>query len=186
MVRSDRNNVGSGRAADQRWVRPAVSGLMLAGSLAVSGRAQMPESLVGRPAPGFSLESVQHTRVELEQYRGKVVLLNFWATWCGPCKVEMPRFMEWQKEYGARGLQVIGVSIDDSAAPARALVEKLHLNYPVVMGDAKLGERYGGVLGVPVTFLIDRAGSVRARFDGEEHLAAEERQVREKLGLPGH
>jgi peroxiredoxin len=80
---------------------------------------------------------------------------------------------------------VIGVSIDDSAAPARAFVEKLHLNYPVVMGDAKLGERYGGVLGVPVTFLIDRAGVVRARFDGEEHLAAEERLVRGLLGGSG-
>ena len=72
------------------------------------------------------------------------------------------------------------------AAPARAFVEKLDLNYPVVMGNAKLGEQYGGVLGVPVTFLIDRAGMVRARFDGEEHLAAEERQMRGLLGHPGH
>ena len=150
------------------------------------GRAQEPASLVGRRAPEFSLESLQHTRMDLAQDRGKVVLLNFWATWCGPCKVEMPRFMEWQKQYGARGLQVIGVSIDDSAAPARAFVEKLDLNYPVVMGNAKLGEQYGGVLGVPVTFLIDRAGMVRARFDGEEHLAAEERQMRGLLGHPGH
>ncbi len=93
--------------------------------------------------------------------------------------------MAWQQEYGARGLVVIGVSIDDSPAPARAFAEKLHLNYPVVMGNAKLGERYGGVLGVPVTFLIDRAGIVRARFDGEEHLAAEERQVRGLLGGVG-
>jgi cytochrome c biogenesis protein CcmG/thiol:disulfide interchange protein DsbE len=144
--------------------------------------AQESKSLVGQRAPAFAIQDLHGAHVELEKDRGKVVLLNFWATWCGPCKVEMPRFMQWQKQYGPQGLQVIGVSIDDTAAPARAYVEKLHLNYPVVMGDAKLGARYGGVLGVPVTFLIDRAGVVRARFDGEEHLAAEERQVRALLG----
>ena len=174
----------SGRS--RRWVRLLVACAVLMLAWGGGGRAQEPASLVGRRAPEISLESLQHTRVDLAQDRGKVVLLNFWATWCGPCKVEMPRFMEWQKQYGARGLQVIGVSIDDSAAPARAFVEKLDLNYPVVMGNAKLGEQYGGVLGVPVTFLIDRAGMVRARFDGEEHLAAEERQMRGLLGHPGH
>jgi peroxiredoxin len=142
------------------------------------GSAQEPVSLIGRRAPEFSLDDLHGTHVDLARDRGKVVLLNFWATWCGPCKLEMPRFMEWQKEYGSRGLQVVGVSIDDSASPARAFVEKLHLDYPVVMGSAKLGEQYGGVLGVPVTFLIDRAGIVRARFDGAEHLGAEEREVR--------
>ena len=156
--------------------------LLVLGSV---GSAQEPVSLVGRRAPVFSLDDLHGTHVDLAGDRGKVVLLNFWATWCGPCKVEMPRFMEWQKEYGPRGLVVIGVSIDDSEAPARAFVEKLHLNYPVVMGNARLGARYGGVLGVPVTFLIDRAGMVRARFDGEEHLAAEERQMRGLLGLAG-
>ena len=147
-----------------------------------ASRAQMPKSLVGRRAPGFSLSALDGGSVDLGKYRGKAVLLNFWATWCGPCKLEMPRFMQWQKEYGAQGLQVIGVSIDDSAAPARAFAQKLKLNYPVVMGDAKMGERYGGVLGVPVTFLIDRAGIVRARFDGEENLAVEERHLRSLLG----
>ena len=147
---------------------------------------QMPQSLVGRPAPPFSLVDLHGAKVDLARYRGKVVLLNFWATWCAPCRLEMPRFMQWQKEYGAQGLQVIGVSIDDSAPPARQFVDKMRVSYPVVMGNARLGERYGGVLGVPVTFLIDRAGIVRARLDGEEHLDAEELQVRKLLGLPPH
>jgi peroxiredoxin len=164
-----------------RFAAGAVVLLGLSGAVG----AQEPRSLVGKRAPSFALEDLHGTHVDLARDRGKVVLLNFWATWCAPCKVEMPQFMEWQKEYGPRGLVVIGVSIDDSAAPALAFVEKLHLNYPVVMGNAKLGERYGGVLGVPVTFLIDRAGVVRARFDGEEHLAAEERQVRGLLGGSG-
>ena len=171
----------SGRS--KRRLRTLIAYAVLLLALSGAGRAQEPASLVGRRAPEFSLPDLHQGRVDLRLHRGKVVLLNFWATWCAPCKVEMPQFMEWQKEYGPRGLRVVGVSIDDSAAPARAFVEKLHLNYPVVMGNAKLGERYGGVLGVPVTFLIDREGIVRARFDGEEHLAAEERQVRGLLGL---
>jgi peroxiredoxin len=167
-------------------LRTLVAGAVLICAWGGGGCAQESASLVGRRAPEFSLEGLEHTRVDLAKDRGKVVLLNFWATWCAPCKVEMPRFMEWQTEYGARGLAVVGVSIDDSEAPARAFVEKLHVNYPVVMGNAQLGERYGGVLGVPVTFLIDRAGVVRARFDGEEHLGAEERQMRGLLGHPGY
>ena len=72
--------------------------------------------------------------VDLTAYRGKVVLLNFWATWCAPCLTEMPRFVEWQQEYGGRGLQVIGVSMDDEAPPVRAAYQKYRLNYPVVLG----------------------------------------------------
>ncbi|MFP5227488.1 MAG: TlpA family protein disulfide reductase [Acidobacteriota bacterium] len=168
-------------AHSKNRTRRLLAGAALLFLLSGAVGAQEPTSLVGRRAPVFSLDDLHHGHVDLAAYRGKVVLLNFWATWCGPCKVEMPRFMAWQKQYGAQGLQVIGVSIDDSAAPARAFVDKLHVNYPVVMGSAKLGERYGGVLGVPVTFLIDRAGIVRARYDGEEHLAAEERQLQGML-----
>jgi peroxiredoxin len=167
-------------------VRALAACIVLLWAMGSSAIAQEPASLVGRRAPEFVLEDLHGAHVEVAQMRGKVLLLNFWATWCGPCKVEMPRFMEWQKEYGARGLQVIGVSIDDNAAQARAYVEKLRLNYPVVMGNAKLGERYGGVLGVPVTFLIDRGGIVRARFDGEEHLTVEEQQMRNLLGAAQH
>lgn len=140
---------------------------MLVYLLAAAGGAYGADSLVNRPAPQFSLTDLHGDHVTLSQYRGKVVLLNFWATWCAPCRLEMPEFVAWQKRYGPEGLQVLGVSIDDDEAPVRVFAEKLHLNYPVVMGDAKLGELYGGVLGVPVTFLIDRKGMVRARFDGE-------------------
>ncbi|HEX4005209.1 MAG TPA: TlpA disulfide reductase family protein [Acidobacteriaceae bacterium] len=149
-------------------------------ALLAGGSAGATESLLNRLAPVFALPDLHGERVDLAKDRGKVVLLNFWATWCGPCRLEMPRFMAWQKQYGARGLQVVGVSIDDSAAPVRPFVEKMRLNYPVVMGSAELGERYGGVLGVPVTFLIDRHGVVRARFAGEERLDAMEKEL-EKL-----
>jgi thiol-disulfide isomerase/thioredoxin len=123
-------------------------------------------------------------RVDLHAYRGKVVLLDFWATWCAPCQLEMPRFVAWQKQYGPRGLRVIGISMDDDPELARKLYKKLRLNYPVMMGNEKVGELYGGVLGLPVTFLIDSRGEVRAQFQGETDLNAMEEQLKALLLHP--
>ena len=109
------------------------------------------------------------------------MLLNFWATWCSPCLVEMPVFAKWQQQYGAQGLQVVGISMDDDSAPVRRLLAKMKLNYPIAMGDAALGERYGGVLGLPLTYLIDRDGTVRAQFQGETDANTIEKQLRPML-----
>lgn len=122
----------------------------------------------GRPAPNFTRVDLDHKKVDLGHYRGKVVLLNFWASWCGPCLTEMPIFARWQSQYGAKGLQVIGVSMDDSVHDAASAVAKLRLDYPVVMGDEHIGIAYGGVLGLPVTFLIDRRGIIRGRYPGAD------------------
>jgi peroxiredoxin len=121
---------------------------------------------VGHSAPNFSRLDLTHRKVVLRSYRGKIVLLNFWATWCEPCLTEMPTFVEWQKQYGSRNFQVIGVSMDDAAPEVIATVSRLKLNYPVLMGDEYLGADYGGVLGLPVTFLIDRNGKIQARYQG--------------------
>ncbi len=159
----------------------------LAAMLAAGGgtpRAFAGESLVHRRAPGFVRTGFHSERVDLAAYRGKVVLLNFWATWCAPCQVEMPRFAAWQSQYGSRGLAIVGISMDDDPAAARSLSEKLNLNYPVAMGDEKLGSLYGGILGLPVTFLIDRHGVVRAVYRGETDLNAIERQLIPLLPRP--
>jgi cytochrome c biogenesis protein CcmG/thiol:disulfide interchange protein DsbE len=121
---------------------------------------------VGHSAPNFSRPDLSHRKIVLSSYRGKVVLLNFWATWCEPCLTEMPTFVEWQKQYGSRNFQVIGISMDDAAPEVIATVSRLKLNYPVLMGDEYLGADYGGVLGLPVTFLIDRDGKIQARYQG--------------------
>jgi thiol-disulfide isomerase/thioredoxin len=146
--------------------------------------AQKTASLVHSAAPEFVRTDLQQRRVDLRAYRGRVVLLTFWATWCAPCQVEMPRFVAWQRQYGPQGLQIIGVSMDDDAGPVRRLMGRRHVNYPVLMGDVKLAELYGGVLGLPVTFLIDRQGVVAARFHGETDLDAMERRIGKLLKRP--
>jgi cytochrome c biogenesis protein CcmG/thiol:disulfide interchange protein DsbE len=112
------------------------------------------------------LPQLDGTPLRLSSYRGKVVLLDFWATWCDPCREEAPHFVELQKQYADRGLQIIGVSMDDTSDPVRDFYQQFRMNYPVVMGDAKTGEAYGGVLGLPIIFLLDRGGRIVAKHMG--------------------
>jgi cytochrome c biogenesis protein CcmG, thiol:disulfide interchange protein DsbE len=133
-------------------------------------------SLLHKDAPEFVRTDLKHQKLDLHAYRGKVVLLNFWATWCAPCQLEMPHFVAWQNQYGRHGLQVIGISMDDDPALARKMFDKMKLNYPVAMGDEQLGRLYGGVLGLPLTYLIDGQGKVLAQFQGETDLKLIEKQ----------
>jgi thiol-disulfide isomerase/thioredoxin len=126
--------------------------------------------ILHKKAPEFVRIDLQQRKLDLRAYRGKVVLLDFWATWCASCQLEMPRFVAWQTQYGPRGLQIIGISMDDDPALARKLYKKMKLNYPVAMGDETLGQLYGGVLGLPLAFLIDSQGKVQAQFRGETDL----------------
>jgi thiol-disulfide isomerase/thioredoxin len=138
-------------------------------------------SLLRKEAPQFVRTDLENRKLDLHAYRGKVVLLDFWATWCASCQLEMPRFVAWQSQYGPRDLQIIGISMDDDPALARKLYKKMKLNYPVVMGDEKLGQLYGGVLGLPLTFLIDSQGKVQSQFRGETDLKLIEEQFKPLL-----
>jgi len=117
-------------------------------------------------APDFVLPQLDGTPLRLSSYRGKVVLLDFWATWCDPCREETPHFVELQQQYADRGLQIIGVSMDDTSDPVRDFYHQFHMNYPVVMGNAKTGEAYGGVLGLPIIFLLGQDGRIVAKHMG--------------------
>jgi peroxiredoxin len=134
-----------------------------------------------RMAPDFTRTDLDGKSLNLRQYRGKVVLLNFWATWCGPCLIEIPTFTAWQNTYRAAGLQVLGISMDDDAAPVKRMYQKDRLNYPVAMGDAELGELFGGVLGLPLTYLIDPDGRIVGRYQGEPDLKRLEARIKSLL-----
>ncbi len=132
-------------------------------------------------APEFAATDIEGAPLTLSGYRGKLVLLNFWATWCGPCLTEMPGLVALQNTYGAAGLRIVGISMDDESAPVKRAYKKYHLNYPVVMGSAALAERFGGVLGLPLSYLIGADGRVIGRYQGEPNLAKLEAQIKSRL-----
>ena len=137
---------------------------------------------MGAAAPAFSLNDIDGKPLTLANHRGKVVLLNFWATWCTPCRAEIPQFVEFQNKYGPQGLQIIGISMDDDATPVRAFYQQFKMNYPVAIGTATLADSYGGVLGLPVTFLIGRDGTIAAKYVGATDLAALQKKIEAMVG----
>ncbi|MGE0865633.1 MAG: TlpA family protein disulfide reductase [Vicinamibacterales bacterium] len=109
----------------------------------------------------FTFKNLDGKDVALSSYKGKVVLLNFWATWCGPCKAEIPAFVELQRQYGDK-LAIVGFSVDDTAEQARAFAEQYKINYPILLGEGReeLQEAYGPIWGIPASFLISKDGVV--------------------------
>jgi thiol-disulfide isomerase/thioredoxin len=116
----------------------------------------------GSMAPTFELKTIPDGKtLSLASLRGKAVLLNFWATWCGPCKTEMPWLVDLQKKYGPEGLQVVGVAMDDTEDKEIAdFAHKMGVNYIILKGTEKVGDLYGGVEGLPLTYYLDRSGKV--------------------------
>jgi peroxiredoxin len=137
-----------------------------------------------KAAPEFSLKDSSGRIATVAAYRGKVVLLDFWATWCGPCRTEIPHFVEMQNQYGPQGFQVIGISMDDDAKPVREFALQYKLNYPVAVGDDKLADRFGGVLGLPVNFIIDRQGRIHAKYLGATDVSVFDSDVKGLLAQP--
>lgn len=139
--------VGIAAAADQ----PAV-------------RAVLHPTKERKPASDFALTDASGRTVKLKDYRGKVLLLDFWATWCTRCKKEIPWFSEFQKMYGAKGLAVVGVSMDEGGwTVLKPFLAETHVPYQILLGDDAMAKRYG-IEGMPDTFLIDRKGKVAAAY----------------------
>lgn len=114
-----------------------------------------------KPAPNFSLKDENGATVTLANYQGKVLLLNFWATWCGPCKIEIPWFMEFEKQYKNRGFEVLGVAMDDDGWKAvKPYVADHKVNYRVVLGNDTVATSYGGIEALPTTFVITPNGKI--------------------------
>ena len=133
-------------------------------------------------APDFSLESLDGKNMRLSDLRGKAVLLNFWATWCGPCKIEMPWFVDLQKQYGSQGLQIVGVAMDDaSKEDIGKFAKDMGVNYPILIGKESVGDQYGGVPALPETFLISRDGKIVDKIIGLKGKAEIEDAVKKAL-----
>jgi thiol-disulfide isomerase/thioredoxin len=120
-------------------------------------------NVAGRTAPDFELQVLggKGKTMKLSELKGKAVLIDFWATWCEPCKIEIPWIAELQKKYGPDGFQVIGVAMDDSSEETiSAFAKKMGVNYPVLLGTQSVGDLYGGMDGLPVNFFVDRSGKI--------------------------
>ncbi len=147
--------------ADRRW--PA--GAKPTGSVAAA-----------KPAPEVPIKDLEGHDVTLAQYRGKVVLLNFWATWCSPCRIEIPWMIEFQQKYGPRGFTVLGISMDDEGKKVvEPFVQKelfdvdgkqMAINYPILLGNDEIAEKFGGLIGLPTSVLFSRDGKEVKRILG--------------------
>ena len=137
-------------------------------------------------APDFALGNLDAETVRLSDFAGRVRLLNFWATWCGPCRLEMPHLQDLYETYRERGLTVIGISIDQGSTSAvREFVRKMGVTYPVVIGDRQVREDYGRVSAIPTSFLVDRNGRVRRFFVGYRDKSVLEPEIQRLLGESG-
>ncbi len=132
-----------------------------------SAHAQAKSEGSRKAAPDFHLKDAEGKAVKLSDYRGKVVLLDFWATWCGPCKMEVPWFIEFQRAKKNQGFEVLGVSMDeDGWAAVRPFVKDMQINYRVLLGDDRTADSYGGLEALPTTFIIDRDGRIASTHVG--------------------
>jgi thiol-disulfide isomerase/thioredoxin len=131
----------------------------------------------------FTMKDVAGKNITLADFKGKVMLLDFWATWCGPCKVEIPHFIEFQEKYGKKGFQVVGISVDDTVEKLEPYVRDMKMNYPVLQGlnHDDVQDAYGPILGIPVSVLISRDGKVCATHTGLTDKNVFEREIQALL-----
>ena len=146
---------------------------------------------IGSKAPEFALEAVNTTTnvdgmslktVRLSDYAGKVVIVDFWATWCGPCRAEVPDFVRLQEKFGGQGLVILGLSLDENGEKlVRDFVAEYKVNYPMLLANPETARRYGGIVGIPTTFVLDRKGRIVQKFIGQTELKTFEATIQPLL-----
>ena len=130
------------------------------------------------PAPTWRLQDLAGKTFTSDDFKGKVVVVDFWSTWCPPCRAEIPGYTELQRKYGKDGFMIVGISLDQAGPEVvKSFADKHGINYQLVMGDEKVVAAFGGVEGIPTTFLIDRAGQIRDRKVGAEETAEYEKKI---------
>jgi cytochrome c biogenesis protein CcmG/thiol:disulfide interchange protein DsbE len=150
-------------------------------------RAAIKQEKERKPAAEFALKDSNGKTVKLSDFKGKVVLLNFWATWCGPCKIEIPWFIEFEQAYRDKGLVILGVAMDEEGWEAvKPYMDSKKINYRVVIGDDITAQRYGGVESLPTTFLIDREGRTAGVHVGLVSKKDYLNDITQLLGVPSN
>jgi cytochrome c biogenesis protein CcmG/thiol:disulfide interchange protein DsbE len=133
-------------------------------------------------APNFSLHTQNGKVIELSKLKGKVVLVNFWATWCPPCRAEIPDFIEVYNTYKSKGFEIIGIALDEEGwSKIAPYIEEAKMNYPVVLGSAEVVQQYGGIEGIPTTFIVDKNGYIAGRQVGMLSKAVLEQKLKSLL-----
>lgn len=128
-------------------------------------------------APSLVLADLDGNKIDTSSYAGNVVLINFWAAWCTPCTEEVPKLIAFQEKYRAQGFRVIGISMEDKDSALREFYRKNKVNYPVVAGNEKIAEAYGGIFGLPTSILIGREGNIRAKHPGLADFSTLEQEI---------
>jgi thiol-disulfide isomerase/thioredoxin len=140
----------------------------------------------GEQAHDFTLKTLDGKELKLSSLQGKAVMINFWATWCEPCKIETPWLVELQKKYGEKGFQILGVAVDDAGEKAIGeFARKMQMNYPVLLGTEKVADMYGGVDGLPTNFILDRSGKVVGSEKGLVSESVLVEHIEKALGTAG-
>jgi peroxiredoxin len=146
-----------------------------------------PEGSSEKAAPDFALTNLSGQMVRLSDFKGKIVLLDFWATWCPPCRTEIPDFVQLQKQYAGKGFTVLGVALDDEGVVVvKSLAEKLGVNYPLVIGNTQTAAKYGGIQALPTAFLIGRDGRILKTFVGARDKSEWEQIIQTALRQAEH
>jgi peroxiredoxin len=139
-------------------------------------------SLRASPAPNWDLKDLNGKSVKLSDFKGKVVILDFWATWCPPCRAEIPNFIDLQTQYKDKGLVIVGISLDQGGpGVVSAFVQAQKINYPIVMGDEGVSTAYGNIQAIPTTFIIDTNGNIVGRHEGYTEKSAFESEIQKLL-----
>ena len=135
-----------------------------------------------KSAPSFTLQDLNGKMVSLSDFKGKVVVLDFWATWCPPCVMEIPHFIELYEQYKDQGFAMVGISLDHQGiSVVKSFVRKYRVNYPILMNDGRADKAYGGITSIPTTFVIDSAGNIRQKYVGYRDKAVFETDIKTLL-----
>ena len=180
------------KQAAERMLASAAKGELV---LDAAGTPQYVSPLAGKPAPPFALEDLSGKTVSLASYKGKAVLVNFWATWCAPCKIETPWLVELRDQYASHGFEILGISTEgdgvgkddmkawekDKAAIQKS-AQQMHIEYPVLINGDSISEQYGGLDQLPMSFFVDRTGKVVAVEMGLTSKSELEANIKKALG----